>query len=86
MRGMANDDIRTELLDALRATVPGFDATGLDATLPLREQVELDSMDWVNVVSAVEERLGLQIPEADYARLATLDAAVAYVAARRAAA
>ena len=46
---------------------------------PLREQIDLDSMDFLNLVSALHKRFGLPIPEADYPRLATTALAVAYL-------
>jgi acyl carrier protein len=48
----------------------------------LREQVDLDSMDWLNVIVGFHERFGVDIPEADYDKLTTLDAIVAYLAGR----
>ena len=46
---------------------------------PLRDQVDLDSMDWLNILVALHEQLGVDIPEADYGRLVTLDDIVAYL-------
>ena len=61
---------------------PEVDQADLRPERLLREQVDLDSMDWLNVIVGFHERFGIDIPEADYARLASLDAIVAYVAAR----
>jgi acyl carrier protein len=54
----------------------------LQADRPLREQIDLDSMDWLNFLVALHERLQVEIPESDYARLATLDQTVDYLAAK----
>ena len=51
----------------------------------LRDQVDLDSMDWLNVIVGLHQRFGVDIPEADYAGLVSLDAIVAYLARRLAA-
>jgi acyl carrier protein len=48
----------------------------------LREQLDLDSMDALNFVIALHEELGVEIPETDYAKLATMDGIVAYLLAR----
>jgi len=49
---------------------------------PLRDQVDLDSMDWLNFLVALNERLNIEIPEADYRKLGTLDQVVAYLSAK----
>jgi acyl carrier protein len=49
---------------------------------PLRDQVDLDSMDWLNFLVALNERLKVEIPEADYRKLGTLDQVVAYLSAK----
>ena len=50
--------------------------------MPLRDQVELDSFDFLNVMVTIHEELGVDVPEADYAKLTTLDAAVTYLCQR----
>ena len=78
----ARDAIRAEILDALCAIAPETDPASIIGERPLREQVELDSMDFLNVIIRLHERLGIDIPEADYGALATLAGAVDYLAAR----
>ena len=51
---------------------------------PLRDQVDLDSMDWLNFLVALNERLEIEIPEADYRKLGTLEQIVDYLAKRSA--
>ena len=75
-------DIRRGVLDALLAIAPEVDAQTLDDARLLRDQVDLDSMDWLNVLLGLHRRFGIDIPEADYARLATLQQIVDYVAGR----
>ena len=49
---------------------------------PLRDQVDLDSMDWLNFLVALHEQLRVEIPEADYRKLRTVDDLVAYIRAK----
>jgi len=74
--------IRDGVIAAIQAIAPELEDDELRADQALRDQVDLDSMDWLNVIVGVHERFGVDIPEADYARLTTLDAIVAYVASR----
>jgi acyl carrier protein len=78
-----NADIRAATLAAIKAVAPEVEEGALAADRPLREQVDLDSMDWLNVIVGLHERLGVEIPEADYAKLTSLNAIVAYLAAKR---
>lgn len=81
---MNESEIRAGAIAAIRRIAPEVEGDTLRADQPLREQVDLDSMDWLNVIVGLHERFGVDIPEADYARLTTLDAIVAYLAARMA--
>ena len=49
---------------------------------PLRDQVDLDSIDFLNFLVRLHEKLGVDVPEADYAKLVTLTDFVAYLRAR----
>jgi acyl carrier protein len=82
---MTRDEIRSTLLSALGAVAPEADLAHLDPREDLREQLEIDSMDLLNFAIGVHERTGVEIPEADYPKLASLDSAVAYLARRLAA-
>ena len=79
---MTPQDIRAGVIDAIRNIAPEVEADALVADRPLRSQVDLDSMDWLNVIVGFHERFGVDIPEADYAKLTSLDAIVAYLAAK----
>jgi len=80
---MNADAIRAEVVAVLKSIAPEVEESELDPARPLRDQVDLDSMDWLNVIVALHERLKVDIPEADYAKLVTLQDVVAYVGARR---
>jgi acyl carrier protein len=79
---MTRDDITAVLIDELGRIAPEIDATGLDPDADLRETLDIDSMDFLNLVTALHERLDLDIPEADYASLTTFGGAVDYLAQR----
>ena len=66
----------------LSAIAPEVAADELVDTRPLRRQVDLDSLDWLRFLVALHERLGVDIPEADYPQLATLADLVGYLRAR----
>ena len=82
---MNDTALRTTLIGLLQRVAPEVEAATLDEHAPLRDQVDLDSMDWLNFLIAVHERCEVEIPESDYQRLRTLADLVAYVGARRAA-
>ena len=81
---LERDEIRETVQAVIESIAPGVDLRRIRADRPLREQIDLDSMDWLNVLAALQERLAVAIPEADYGRLDTLDAIVGYAADRRA--
>lgn len=76
---MTDADIRTVALATLLSIAPEVEADELRGDRPLRSQVDLDSMDWLNFLLGLHEKLKVDIPEADYARLVTLDDVVAYL-------
>ncbi|OGA57152.1 MAG: phosphopantetheine-binding protein [Betaproteobacteria bacterium RIFCSPLOWO2_12_FULL_65_14] len=77
---MNKPEIRATVLAELKRIAPEIEESELAPASPLREQVDLDSMDWLNFLVALHERLKVDIPEADYARLGTLDQTVDYLA------
>ena len=81
---MSNGDaaIRRQVLAMLQAIAPELDIAALKPAEPLRHQVDLDSYDWLNFLLEVNRRFGIDIPEADYAKLATVDDLVRYLAAK----
>ena len=76
---MTLDEIRAAFIADLTAVAPDIDADSLRDNDHLQDDLGLDSMDFLNLVSALHKRLGLPIPEADYPRLATTALAVAYL-------
>ncbi len=76
---MTLDEIRAVFIADLTAVAPDIDAESLRDNDHLQDDLGLDSMDFLNLVSALHKRLGLPIPEADYPRLATTALAVVYL-------
>ena len=79
---MDRQALRDTVIAKLTAIAPEVDGDQLVPDLPLREQVDLDSMDWLNFLIGLHEKLAIEIPEADYAQLRTLDNLLDYLAAR----
>jgi acyl carrier protein len=77
-----NTDIETVFLEELGRIAPEADIARLDRRADLREALDIDSMDLLNLLVALHERLGIDIPERDAGRLATVDGAVAYLVER----
>lgn len=79
---MTTDEIRDTVLRMLGEVAPEIDPAQIKPDVDFRDQYDLDSMDLLNFVIGVDERLGVEIPESEYARLSTLDAFVAYLGER----
>jgi acyl carrier protein len=75
------EELRTTILSVLGEIAPEADAASIDAKESLRRQLDLDSMDFLNFVIGLHRRLGVEIPESDYARFASIDGAVEYLSA-----
>ena len=82
---MTKDEIRATALRVLGDIAPEADLASLKRDVDLREQLDLDSMDILNFVVGLHAAFGVEIPEADYPRFATLDGGVEYLTARLAA-
>jgi acyl carrier protein len=75
-------DLRDLVLEVLSDIAPETDPSALDPTEDLRDELDLDSMDELNMITRVSERLHLDIPEKDYPQMRTLDGAVRYLEGR----
>ena len=74
--------LRNKVIPLLLAIAPEIDAATLVPAKPLRQQVDLDSMDWLNFLISLHQHFGVTIPEADYATLISLDDVLNYLQAR----
>jgi acyl carrier protein len=73
------ENVRAAILDALADIAPEAEPGAIDGDVALQEQLDLDSMDFLNLLAAVAERTGVEVPERVYDRVATLDGFVGYV-------
>ena len=81
---MNDTELRAAVLAALKAIAPEVEESELVADRPLRNQVDLDSMDWLNFLIGLHEKLKVDIPEADYAKLVTLNDVMGYLRQKKA--
>ena len=75
-------EIRKVALAELKRIAPELEEGEVAPAKLLRDQVDLDSMDWLNFLVALHERFKVEIPESDYAKLGTLDQLTAYLSAK----
>jgi acyl carrier protein len=73
------EHIKDVILRVLGRIAPEADFTTLAPNIDLRDQLDIDSFDFLNLVIGLHEALSVDIPEADYAKLTTLDNAIAYL-------
>jgi acyl carrier protein len=79
---MTPAEIREEVLDILSDIAPDEDLSTLRDDAPFREQMELDSMDFLDIVMELRKRHRVQIPEEDYGHLASMASTVKYLEPR----
>lgn len=76
---MTPADIREAVLDILSDIAPDEDLSGLKPDVPFRDQLEMDSMDFLDIVMELRKRYRVQIPEEDYPALASMTSTVEYL-------
>jgi acyl carrier protein len=76
---MTDTEIQNVIFDALRAIAPEADPRTLRPHDDLRQTLDIDSFDYLNLLIGLHKRLGVEIPEADYGQLTTLGSMVAYL-------
>ena len=76
---MKPEEIRVEILDILENVAPDEDLSDLKDEVAFREQLELDSMDFLDIVMELRKRYRIQIPEEDYENLASMQSTVQYL-------
>jgi len=79
---MTAPDLRTAILDALSDVAPELEREKIDPRVDLRNQLDLDSMDFLNFVLGLHKAFGIEIPEADYRKISTLEGCIDYIAAK----
>lgn len=76
---MTGEEIRKAVLDIIQDVAGLDDMPEVDGSQSLRDQLDLDSMDFLDIVMELRKRHKIEVPEADYPKLATLDSTVAYI-------
>ncbi|MCR9197288.1 MAG: acyl carrier protein [Planctomycetaceae bacterium] len=76
---MTVEEIRQVIIDILERIAPDEDLSDLDDSVAFREQMELDSMDFLDIVMELRKAYRIQIPEEDYHNLNTMDSTVSYL-------
>lgn len=79
---MDDKQIREAILSVLKGIAPELDPAAIEPDRPLRDQVDLDSMDFLNFILGLHKKLGVNIPESEYRKLITLDEITGYLRAR----
>ena len=79
---MTRDEIGATVIQLLGEVAPEADLTRIKPEVSFRDQLDIDSMDFLNFVIALHDRLHVEIPETDYPKVATLNGCVEYLSAR----
>ena len=76
---MKADEIKAMILDIIREIVPDEDLSDLKPDVRIRDQIEMDSMDFLDIIMELRKRYNITVPEDDYMKLSTLDSSVEYL-------
>ncbi len=76
---MNREAVRASVLRVLKSIVPEADPATLNGQMSLRDQLDVDSMDLLNFAVGIHKEFGVDVPEADFARLMTIDGCVEYI-------
>lgn len=79
---MTKDECKQLVLDIIADIAPDEDLSDVKPDVRLRDQLQLDSMDFLDIVMELRKRHGIEVPESDYLRLATLDSCAEYLTPR----
>jgi acyl carrier protein len=76
---MTGEGIRQAILDIINEIVPDENLSDVDPDKPFRDQIDLDSMDFLDIVMELRKRYSVEVPETDYPRLLTMSSTVDYL-------
>ncbi len=76
---MKAEEIRAMILEVIHEIVPDEDLSSLKGDIRIRDQIEMDSMDFLDIIMELRKRYGITVPEDDYMELSTLDSSVKYL-------
>ena len=76
---MTKDDCKKLVIDIISDIAPDEDLTAIKPEIKLRDQLQLDSMDFLDIVMELRKRHGIEVPETDYGQLASLESCAEYL-------
>jgi acyl carrier protein len=76
---MTREEIGQAIIDIITEIVPDEDCSQIDPAAKLREELDLDSMDFLDIVMELRKQYNVEVPEADYPELATLNSCIDYL-------
>ena len=76
---MTKEECKQRVIDIIADIAPDEDLSNLKSDVRLRDQLQIDSMDFLDIVMELRKRHGLEVPEADYGQLASLDSSAEYL-------
>jgi len=76
---MTEDQVKQIVIDIIAEIAPDEDTSNIKPEINLREQLDLDSMDFLDIVMELRKQHSIEVPEADYPQLASLDSCAAYL-------
>lgn len=79
---MSRDEVRKALIDSILAVAPEADFGEVRPDRPVREQLDIDSFDFLTILQHLHEKIGVNVPESDYGKMITLDGSVDYLVRR----
>lgn len=77
---MTTSEVREKIINIIADIALDDDVSGIDDGVSLREQLDLDSMDFLDIVMELKKRHKVEVPQEDYPRLATMNSCVEYLA------
>lgn len=80
---MNEEELIGNILETLAEAAPGSDVSTIDPAINFRDQIEIDSIDFMNFVLLLEKKLGFKVPEIDYPKLSSLNGCVSYFQSAR---
>lgn len=82
---LSREEVRQALIDSILQVAPEADFSEVRPDRPVRDQLDIDSFDFLTILEHLHERIGVNVPEADYGKMITLDGSVDYLLHRLAA-
>ncbi|MFQ5450951.1 MAG: acyl carrier protein [Nitrospinaceae bacterium] len=76
---MTGEEVRAAIIDILSDIAPDEDISSISDDLKLRDQIDLDSMDFLDIVMELRKRFNIEVPEKDYDQLATMSSCITYL-------